>query len=154
MLFRSEKFRDTGDSELNATELRMKHEYITLYAKDVQNAEARLIKFHTDNGKSNNLPAPLAFDQENGGVEAQVVEKVFIDTTLFQGLEPAMSDDERKYVQDLLISGDPESLARGAQILNGIQQLTIQGMAPKNASQRSWSEERKQIEKMELFRKR
>ena len=150
----AERFRDMADSELNATELRMKHEYITLYAKDVQNAEARLFKFHTDNGKTDDLPAPLAYDHENDGAEAQVVEKTFIDTTLFQGLEPAMSDDERKYVQDLLISGDPESLARGAQILNGIQQLTIQGMAPKNASQRSWMEERKQIEKMELFRKR
>jgi hypothetical protein len=45
------------------------------------------------------------------------------------------------------------TLPTGAQILNGILQLTIQGMAPKNMSQRSSNDERKRIEKMELFRK-
>jgi hypothetical protein len=150
----AEKFRDVDDSELNATELRMKHDFITLYAKDVQNAEARLIKFHADNGNSDDLPAPLSFDRDDDGATTQVVETAFIDTTLFQGVESAMSDDERRYVQDLLVSGDPESLACGAQILNGIQQLMIKGMSPKNSSQRSWAEERKHIEKMELFRKR
>lgn len=150
----AEKFREVADSELNATELRLKHEYITLYAHDVQHAEARLIKFHTDNGKTDELPAPLSFEHEEDGKKPAPVEKSLIDTTLFQGLESVMSDDEREYVQNLFISGYPQNLANGAQILNGILQLTLQGMAPKNTTQRSWNDERKHIERMELFRKR
>lgn len=147
----AEKYRDVTDSELNATELRLKHEYITVYAADVGDAEARLRKFHRDKGNENQLPEPL--ERQIGTADAQV-EKPFIDISLFRGLESSMSDDERLYVQALFTSGDTESLASAAMILNGILQLTIQGMTPKNTTERSWSEERKHIEQLELFRKR
>jgi hypothetical protein len=152
----AEKFRDVGDSELNATELRIKHEFVQLYAKDVEHAENRLRKFHTDNGKADEMPAPLlAFDHQDGTtMHKDNDDEPFFDTTLFQGLETVMSDDERAYVQNLFTSGDAESLASAAQILNGVLQLTIQGMAPKNITERSWNEERKHIESIDLFRKR
>lgn len=147
----AEKYRDISDSELNATELRLKHEFTTLYAGDVGDAEARLRKFHRDKGNTDELPSPLELQNSD---QKRPEERPFIDISLFQGLEAAISNDERLYVQDLLTSGDTESLANASQILNGILQLTIQGMTPKNTTERSWSEERKHIDQMELFRKR
>lgn len=149
----AEKYRDVEDSELNASELRKKHEFITLYADDVANAKARVNNFL---GRKNNTEGSQGSLNLTESASKDDQHIPFIDTTLFQGLEMAMSDDEQIYLQQLLISGEPESLAAASQILDGVLQLTLQGMAPKKANTRvrTRAEERKNIEAMQLFRKR
>jgi PDZ domain len=147
----AERYLDVADSELNASELRWKHEYVTIYAKDVQHAELRTIKYFQEHDKQ--LPPPL---RTESNTTIRPDETPFIDTTLFQGLEFAMSDDEQLYVQNLLLSGQPDLLASATQILHGILQLTLQGMTPKltsSSQQRTRNQQRTDIEKMAQFRK-
>lgn len=146
----AEQYQEIPDSQLNARELRIKHEFIEQYAKDVEHAVARLRKHQRDNGGEFPEPLNLSFPS----ISQKDEDDKFVDTTLFQGLEYAMTDSERRYVQGLLISGSSQKLAQAAQILHGIFQLTLEGMAPKNVPERSWKEERRLIEMLEVFRKR
>mmetsp|Transcript_19298 Transcript_19298/g.21549 ORF Transcript_19298/g.21549 Transcript_19298/m.21549 type:complete len:394 (+) Transcript_19298:203-1384(+) len=147
-----ERFDDILDSELTATELKQKHEYMKLYANEVKHAELRLRKFHRDNGESYKVPEPLQIQQKL--VQATSPKKSsFIDSTIFQGIEIAMSTEEQEYVQDLMTMGQSENLAHAAQILDGILQLTMLGMVPKNLKERSRNEERRHIEIMDVFKK-
>jgi hypothetical protein len=148
----AERYLDLADSELNASELRWKHEYVTIYAKDVEHAELRTIKYFQDHDRQ--LPPRL---RTESNTTTAPDETPIIDTTLFQGLEFAMSNDEQLYVQNLLLSGQPHLLAAATQILHGILQLTLQGMTPKHTSsqqqQRTRNQQRMDIEKMSQFRK-
>jgi hypothetical protein len=57
-------------------------------------------------------------------------EPLEIDTTLFGGLEFAMSEQEQKYVTKLMTSGYPDQLCQGAQILAGVSELLRKGKTP------------------------
>ncbi|KAL7541169.1 hypothetical protein ACHAXR_010691 [Thalassiosira sp. AJA248-18] len=59
-----------------------------------------------------------------------------IDPTIFGGLEFAMTEQEQKYVTQLMTSGYPDQLCQGAQILSGIAELIRKGKTPsmENAS--------------------
>ena len=59
-----------------------------------------------------------------------------IDPALFGGLEFAMSEQEQKYVTELMTSGYPDQLCQAAQILSGVAELLRQGKTPamQNAS--------------------
>jgi len=146
-----ERYTDIPDSELKASELRQKHEFMKVYSKEVEHAELRLRKFHRDNGESDKFPEPLQIEQEQTTKRSG---PSFVDSTLFGGLEIAMSTDEQEYVQELMTTGKGENLANAAQIMNGILQLTLLGMAPKNLIERTRSEERRHIEILDTFKKR
>jgi len=146
----TEKYNDIKDSELNATELRDKHAHAS--KEEIEEAEARLRKFHKDHADRGDCPEPLRLDSQNGGDSSK---EIFLDTTLFQGLEFAMSNDEQRYVQKLLTSGEAQNLANAAQILDGIFQLMMQGLATtKSVVERSRNEERRHIEAMDIYKKR
>lgn len=147
---KTEKYKDLKDSELNATELRDKHTFPS--KEEVEDAEARLRKFHKDNADTGDCPEPIQLESQSVGASSK---EIFLDTTLFQGLEFAMSTDEQRYVQELLTSGDPQNLANAAQILDGIFQLMMQGLATaKTFVERSRNEERRHIEAMDIYKKR
>ena len=168
----AERVRGIPDSELNATELRMKHEFVELYANDVAHAEARVRKYMRDRAVSTGRqsrskgetvevsngteigPKAIDFGPPNGG-HSKATATVFIDTTLFQGMDFAMSRPEQEYVQELLTSGNVERVAQAAQILHGVFDLTLNGLKPPQSTvTRSRNEERKLIEMSEAFRKR
>ena len=58
------------------------------------------------------------------------IEALTIDVSLFGGLDHAMSEPEQTYVTALLTSGDPNGLAKAAQILHGIGELAQHGTTP------------------------
>ncbi|KAL7479227.1 hypothetical protein ACHAW6_004967 [Cyclotella cf. meneghiniana] len=53
-----------------------------------------------------------------------------IDTTLFGGLEFAMTEQEQKYVTKLMTSGYADQLCQAAQILEGTAELVRKGISP------------------------
>ena len=57
-----------------------------------------------------------------------------IDATLFGGLEFAMTEQEQKYVTELMTSGYADKLAQAAQILEGTAELLKKGVSPSLAS--------------------
>ncbi|KAL3801164.1 hypothetical protein ACHAWO_002735 [Cyclotella atomus] len=70
--------------------------------------------------------------EEKGKIEKKRVLE--IDTTLFGGLEFAMTEQEQKYVTELMTSGYADKLAQAAQILEGTAELLRKGVAPSLAS--------------------
>ena len=149
----SEKYRHMSDSELNSTQLRLKHEFLQVYAKDIEHAQLRLQKFQKDRGESALEALDLTMPKTGRGVQGEIV---LVDTTLFQGLEFAMSPAEQEYVTLLLTSGEVPKLAQAAQILHGIFQLTLKGVTPTQKSSSvnlTWDDERKQLERLAKYRK-
>jgi RING-type zinc-finger len=147
----SEKFRNIPDSELKSSELRIKHEFLQFYAKDVEHAEARLRKYQIDRGEE--VMEKLDLTMPSASFDA--LEPVMIDTTLFQGLEFAMSSAEQEFVTVLLVSGNAEKLAQAAQILHGIFQLSLAGVTPSlkgTSPKQAWSDERKHLERLAKYR--
>lgn len=64
--------------------------------------------------------------------KAEVAKKrvLEIDVTLFGGLEFAMTEEEQKYVTELMTSGYADKLAQAAQILEGTAELLKKGVSP------------------------
>jgi len=86
----------------------------------------------------------LKYWNENDGIVMEEKKKtknhgpkpLEIDPTLFGGLDFAMSEQEQRYVTELMTSGYPDQLCQAAQILAGIAELLRKGMVPsvKNAT--------------------
>jgi len=146
-----ERFSNIPDSKLNASRLIEKHEFLKLYAKEIEHAKLRLRKLQRVNAKSNEFLSPLKIKQKQTNPHEK---SAFVDSTLFQGLEITMSTEEQEYVQNLMTTGKGENLAHAAQIMDGIFQLTLRGMAPKNLIKRTLNEERKRIEILDAFKKK
>ena len=72
----------------------------------------------------------LESDKDNGNVKVEKKQILEIDTTLFGGLEFAMTEQEQKYVTELMTSGYADKLAQAAQILEGTAELLKKGMSP------------------------
>lgn len=80
----------------------------------------------------------LKYWNENDGIVLEEKEKkknhgskpLEIDPTLFGGLDFAMSEQEQRYVTELMTSGYPDQLCQAAQILAGIAELLRNGMVP------------------------
>lgn len=100
--------RDIPDCELSSSELRQK--YWT---------KGDGLVLGTDTERKNNI--------EKKPVLA-------IDTTLFGGLEFAMTEQEQKYVTELMTSGYADKLAQAAQILEGTAELLKKGVSPSLSS--------------------
>lgn len=130
--YKASKYKDIPDSELNATELRIKHEFSVEDAQAVRDAEARLRKFHEMDTQALDVQPSLSAD----GHEVTDKNEFIVDTSLFNGLEYAMSEAEQVYVAKLMISGDADLLAQAAEIINSISQIALQGTTPsmKNAA--------------------
>lgn len=120
----AQEYATVPDQELNATELRLKHEFVQVYAKEVEHAQARLRKFQRDNDHGE---IQKSITLEPSGSEDSN-SKQFKDETLFGGMEYVMSDSELSYVTELMISGDADKLAQAAQIMHGIMQISLQGL--------------------------
>ena len=104
--FLSTKMRDMKDSDLNATQLRLKYSHMNL--------------------NTNNNSTKSNFDVNNGECGMTKV----IDTTLFAGLEYFMTDAEQDFVYKLMTSGDVDQVAQAAQILESISVMSRNGRKP------------------------
>jgi hypothetical protein len=148
--FIAQAYANVPDPELNATELRLKHDFVQNYAQQVEHAQARLRKFQRDNDHGE-IQKSLTLEPS-----ASQDKKTFKDETLFGGLEYAMSDAEQSYVTELMISGDANQLAQAAQILHGILQISLQGMTPSTRMTQptvSRSEQMRRVALLDRFRK-
>jgi hypothetical protein len=145
-------YTNVPDSELNATQLCIKHDFSQNYAKEVEHAQSRLRKFQKDN---------------NHGIIRESItltgsseeKKTFKDPTLYGGMEYAMSEAEQSYVTQLMTSGDIDKLAQAVQILHGTMELSMCGTTPSMKSSALSSNggrkaEMKKLELIESFRKR
>jgi len=146
----AQAYTDVPDSELNATELRLKHDFVQNYSQEVEHAQARLRKFQRDNHHGE--------IQESLTLKSSASEeaKPFKDETLFAGMDYAMSEAEQHYVTELMISGDADQLAQAAQILHGIMQISMQGLTPstkKTQPTASRSDEMRRVALLDRFRK-
>jgi len=96
------------DSELTATELRMK--YASINAADIP--------------KKINSQSPISVADEIAAMSA------IIDTDLFCGLALSMTEEEQRYVYHLMTSCDVDRIAQGAQLLASISDLSRRGLTP------------------------
>ena len=64
-----------------------------------------------------------------GGRSRRTTPPLEVDPTLFGGLDFAMSEQEQRYVTELMTSGYPDKLCQAATILNGIAGLLRDGRA-------------------------
>lgn len=146
----AQKYMDIPDSELNATELRIKHDFVQSHATEVEHAQARLRKFQRDTNHGEiqkSLTLQTSVSEE---------ETSFMDETLCGGWEYAMSNAEQSFVTELMISGDPDQLAQAAQILHGIMQISMQGRTPSTRTTQapaSRSAEMRRVALLDRFRK-
>jgi len=115
-----------GDSELSATELGQKYSFLhTTSLEHLHDAHRRLQIYHDEIGKEpvppldwnkwkNVLPDKKANSRKSS---------MFIDPTLFLGLEDFMTAEEQIYVTQLLTCGNNEGLAQAAFILHSVLQV-------------------------------
>lgn len=68
--------------------------------------------------------------EDEGKAKHKGVKPLEIDPTLCAGLDFAMTEQEQKYVTQLMTSGYPDQLCQAAQILSGIAELLRKGMIP------------------------
>lgn len=149
--FIAQAYMDVPDSELNATELRIKHEFVQDYATEVEHAQARLRKFQRDHHHGE-IQKSLTLTTSASEEEVST----FKDEAFFGGMEYAMSNAEQSFVTKLMISGDPDRLAQAAQILHGIMQISMQGITPstkKAQTAASKSAEMRRVALLARFRK-
>ena len=123
---RATKYTDIPDSELTATELVLKHEFLEKYALDVEHAEARLRKFQRDHGETQLTESlHLVKSASSDGGDAK---KPFIDTTLFGGLEYAMTESPL-FIQQISMTfsrPNPYGCSRHRSQLEELQALSSQ----------------------------
>lgn len=107
------RMKSIPDSELTASELQTKHYFcVGVDKKSIAQTNS-------------NSPPP------SGPSKPQKKDKgVVIDDKLFGGLELFMSDSEQKYVTVMMTSGDTDQVARAAQILASISEMSLKGMIP------------------------
>ena len=98
----AEDLQAIADSDLSAKQLQQK------YWRDEDG-----VQIQQKNSKEDSGPEPLE-----------------IDPSLFGGLEFAMSDEEQKFVTQLMTSGCPGQLCQAAQILAGTADMLRQGRIP------------------------
>jgi len=109
--------RGVPDSELNGAELRQKH---SISAEEIQDAKLRLDKYVADIADGNepkDLIKTVASESNNS----------LMDPTFFSGLHSAVSDAEKVFITELMISGNINKLAQAAQILSEIGRAVNKG---------------------------
>ena len=151
-------YATTPDSELSAHELRIKHEGVAtqaqlalahrVYREGAAEIGVELCQEAQAVVERPTVTAVLDSIDDDTGEEALEVDEheeevvaLPIDTTLFNGLEFAMTEEEQQYVTKMMVSGDPSQLAHAAQILAGISELMMKGITPsmrcQNAAKKS-----------------
>lgn len=141
----AQRYMNVPDSELNATELRIKHEFVHSHASEVEHAQARLRKFQKDNHHGE-IQQSLTLQ-----TSASEEEKSFKDETLFGGMDYAMSSAEQEFVTSLMISGDTDKLAQAAQILHGIMQISMYGTTPSTRKTQTAANRFKEMRRVALL---
>lgn len=129
--------------ELSDSELRLKQ---VLYDEEIQCAIAEA-QMREDSFFGRQLEQYDEIGVEIGGVDADsplsfvlhkkskdYMDRTVIDTTLFQGLECAMTKEEQLVVTELMTSGDTSKLARAAEILHDIETRVQKGLPPPTAA--------------------
>ena len=171
MLRKAASIQDTvlkqSDSELSATELGSKHEFLkSTSMEELQDAVRRLQVYQEEIGEAEKPVPVLDWDIWRPVVRAsrpspktcispkasksQTEEEAedlspWRDPSLFYGLDELMTMDEQEFVTSLLTSGHTQSLMQAAQILNGILDMAVsRGRTVLPAQQRGTSTARQQ----------
>jgi len=134
--FSLEKLIGESDSDLSASELKNKHDFVRIMSMEqLKDAVRRLQSYQDVIDKNKNPVHPLQWDlwaphvaektplsaSNSANTQAQSVStRNLRDPTLFAGLHDLMNGDEQLFVTQLMISGKVESLSQAAHILNGI----------------------------------
>lgn len=144
-----------ADSQLNATLLRVKHEFLG-QQEEVKLAAVRYRK--AQEGASPISPekkcATIEQSFSSDSVPPAVIKKG-IDLSLFQGLEAWLNEAEQVYLSEMLTSGEVPKLVIAAHILHGVFEATILGHASLVAkAPESATQERKRLEREARFLKR
>lgn len=108
--FVSKRMKSMKDSDLNATELRMKYMFVTDERND-----------HDDDDTNN---------KNEKGSKVNKSLKSYVDTALYAGLEYFMTESEQSFVSQLMTSGDVDRVAQAAQILESIAVMSRNGRKP------------------------
>jgi hypothetical protein len=116
--------QNVNDSELNAADLRRKHQWDDEKLILINDAKKRYEAHIDDVDESTHIKSNKddlnAFDKET----ALLSEKIsFVDNMVFQGLDHGLTDDEKGYLLDLMTSGSVDKLARGTETLHGIIEM-------------------------------
>lgn len=121
------KYKDTHDDELTAAQLRLKYSYSESSSHSGINGNAAA----GDHTKNADLLSGLHDATSDGNSGGDVlVGTIPIDTSLFGGLEFAMTNAEQRYVTDLMTSEDVDQIAQATQILASIAFMSRKGITP------------------------
>jgi hypothetical protein len=130
----------TDDSELSASQLRLKN---VLATPQVKTAIQQARRLEADYLGQEFTDDEDEIEYEEEGFEADLIHgvhqsfrmpkspalllqqtAVMADPTLFAGLEYFLTEDERQFVTEQMTSGEPSKLAKAAKILHSVAQMT------------------------------
>ena len=116
--------QNINDSELNAADLRKKHQWNDDKLILVNDANKRY-EAHIDDFDERTR---IKSNNDNSNVSDKstdlLSEKIhFVENMIFQGLEHGLTDDEKGYLINLMTSGSVDKLARGTETLHGIVEM-------------------------------
>jgi hypothetical protein len=145
---------NVADNRLNATQLRMKHEFLS-QQEDVIIAAARYRSEQKGTSQlSPDKKAPITAPTVVTECAHPVVKRG-VDTSLFQGLQAWLNDAEQVYLSELLTSGDVSKLVIAAHIMHGVFEASVLGHANLVATApTSATHERRRLELEARFLKR
>ncbi len=110
-------YMNMADSELTATELRLKYSSMkTLHLESLGN--------DTDNDASKKQKSNPQSPISNSLSDEIAAMSAIIDTDLFCGLTLLLTEDEQRYISQLMTSGDVDKVAQGVQLLSSISEFS------------------------------
>lgn len=134
-----EKLLKANDSELSASELRQKHSLgERKLAKALGEAQSKYNKFSlirkasSDSEEGIEVVDPYEIESSGSFIStsSEPSKRTTIDTSLFSGLHYFMSDEEQRFVVELMTYGEVNKLAQAAQILKGVANISRKGGVP------------------------
>jgi hypothetical protein len=119
--------QNINDSELNAADLRKKHQWNDGKLILINDAQKRY-QAHTDDIEdSTRIKSDTDDINLSDKDTAFLAEKImYVDNMVFQGLEYGLTDDEKGYLINLMTSGSVNKLVRGIEALHGIIEMNAQ----------------------------
>ena len=124
---------EEGDSSLSACDLRKKYDFLNnTTLLELQDAAVNLKNYWNEINKPGDIDLELSkFDALPRSLQStrKLDAKPWRDASLFQGLEEVMTVSEQEFLTQLFCSGQPDSLAQAAHILQGMTFSTAKRQA-------------------------
>mmetsp|Transcript_18903 Transcript_18903/g.27669 ORF Transcript_18903/g.27669 Transcript_18903/m.27669 type:complete len:480 (+) Transcript_18903:144-1583(+) len=127
--FDADKYKSRNDSELTASQLRVKYTFSN--SNSNQTATSNNSKNSSNNSLFTAAQSQEVTRKSRKEEEAKLIQEMTrIDTTLFSGLEFAMTEEEQEFVTTLMTSGSEDKLAQAATILSSVMDMSRKGITP------------------------